>query len=255
MWQRGQEHRVVDQSVGTLTEYEKTRLCKYFATGRCAHEEQCRYAHGIGEVRQPPDFFRTRLCVNFLRFGYCRAGGACSFAHRPEDLRSPSAARYDNEAVVQAIATLQAEVEVLTAHISSLMSPPIAALRGQTPQPLGRPAGGACHRDAAFDGGGVKRQPARQSFQDPAAKDCVAADQSTPPPHGESPALGPWDVHGLQKLQGAFGVVGAPLILKNTFLEVPEPAEDMPKPRRSRSLPAGVRLAAPSKAMGSSAAT
>jgi len=67
--------------------FDKTRLCKFYAKGKCKRGQACTFAHGDREVQQQPDFFRTQLCADFLRSGGCKSGSACSYAHSPQELR------------------------------------------------------------------------------------------------------------------------------------------------------------------------
>jgi len=67
--------------------FDKTRLCKFYAKGKCRRGEACTYAHGEVEVQPQPDFFRTQFCVDFLRSGACKAGSRCSYAHDLQELR------------------------------------------------------------------------------------------------------------------------------------------------------------------------
>ena len=38
----------------------RTRLCKFFAIGACAKGSACTFAHGMGHLREQPDFSKTR---------------------------------------------------------------------------------------------------------------------------------------------------------------------------------------------------
>lgn len=67
--------------------YNKTRLCKFFAVGRCLKGKDCSFAHGVAEIKPLPDFYRTRLCPQLLRTGSCSNGEACGYAHTDVDLR------------------------------------------------------------------------------------------------------------------------------------------------------------------------
>jgi len=67
--------------------FDKTRLCKFYAKGKCKRGQACTFAHGEVEVQAQPDFFRTQLCVDFVRSGACKAGSRCSYAHDPQELR------------------------------------------------------------------------------------------------------------------------------------------------------------------------
>ncbi|CEM37642.1 unnamed protein product [Vitrella brassicaformis CCMP3155] len=62
----------------------KTRLCKWHQAGRCTWGAQCRFAHGLGELRQRPDLSRTSLCPDLQN---CR-NPFCTFAHSKDALRT-----------------------------------------------------------------------------------------------------------------------------------------------------------------------
>uniref|UniRef100_A0A914EPP6 C3H1-type domain-containing protein n=1 Tax=Acrobeloides nanus TaxID=290746 RepID=A0A914EPP6_9BILA len=87
----------------------KTALChKFTSTGYCPHREQCRYAHGLHELRYPAttqsfgqevlrtnfqkrityDVYKTMLCQSFMK-GQCQHGNGCRFAHGKGELRLP----------------------------------------------------------------------------------------------------------------------------------------------------------------------
>eukprot|EP00444_Apocalathium_aciculiferum_P011352 CAMPEP_0183454796 /NCGR_PEP_ID=MMETSP0370-20130417/124967_1 /TAXON_ID=268820 /ORGANISM="Peridinium aciculiferum, Strain PAER-2" /LENGTH=92 /DNA_ID=CAMNT_0025646331 /DNA_START=12 /DNA_END=286 /DNA_ORIENTATION=+ len=65
----------------------KTKMCKYFAKGRCKRGQACTWAHGEEELMARPDLFRTQLCVDFAAVGKCQSGGQCRFAHGSDMLR------------------------------------------------------------------------------------------------------------------------------------------------------------------------
>jgi len=69
---------------------DKTRLCKFFARGKCMRGPACTFAHGNVELETRPDFFRTQLCPSLFQTGACPLGSACSYAHSPQELRRPS---------------------------------------------------------------------------------------------------------------------------------------------------------------------
>ena len=70
-----------------LEVYKKTRLCKFFAAGSCTSGNSCAFAHGSCQLRDKPNFSKTRLCADFLEHGWCMRGEACSFAHGQQELR------------------------------------------------------------------------------------------------------------------------------------------------------------------------
>jgi len=67
--------------------FNKTSLCRYFASGTCGHGPSCAFAHGESELRPKPDFQKTKRCVAFATSGFCAMGAACSFAHARRELR------------------------------------------------------------------------------------------------------------------------------------------------------------------------
>ncbi|CAK0861789.1 unnamed protein product [Prorocentrum cordatum] len=65
----------------------KTRLCGFYAQGRCTRGGACTFAHGVSEITKRPDFSRTQVCRSFKTTGRCAMGDACQFAHAAEHLR------------------------------------------------------------------------------------------------------------------------------------------------------------------------
>ena len=49
---------------------------------------QCSFAHGLEELRTTNSFYKTTICLSFMR-GECSNGDLCRFAHGDEDLRKP----------------------------------------------------------------------------------------------------------------------------------------------------------------------
>jgi len=66
----------------------KTEMCRSWAKfGLCPYGENCRFAHGHGELRVRPKphwKYKTELCKKFLA-GYCPYGSRCSFVHMPSE--------------------------------------------------------------------------------------------------------------------------------------------------------------------------
>ena len=46
--------------------HKKTQLCKFFAVGACTRGSNCAFAHGAAQLREQPDFSKTRLCADFI---------------------------------------------------------------------------------------------------------------------------------------------------------------------------------------------
>ena len=82
-----------DKDAKRLEVHKKTRLCKFFAVGACTRGSSCAFAHGSDQLRDQPDFSKTRLCADFVEMGRCVAGQACKFAHSKSELRPGSAAK------------------------------------------------------------------------------------------------------------------------------------------------------------------
>lgn len=55
----------------------KTKICVHNLRGRCARASRCQFAHSKEELRQPPDLYKTRLCVSFASQAWCPNGDAC----------------------------------------------------------------------------------------------------------------------------------------------------------------------------------
>jgi hypothetical protein len=64
----------------------KTKLCAFWAEGRCLRGSGCKYAHGEQEMQIVPDLTKTALCRNLLNSGKCTAED-CPFAHYIQELR------------------------------------------------------------------------------------------------------------------------------------------------------------------------
>eukprot|EP00928_Gymnodinium_smaydae_P001757 TRINITY_DN10630_c0_g2_i1.p1 TRINITY_DN10630_c0_g2~~TRINITY_DN10630_c0_g2_i1.p1 ORF type:complete len:173 (+),score=23.96 TRINITY_DN10630_c0_g2_i1:55-573(+) len=65
----------------------KLNICKFFGKGKCTKGSACPYAHGVDELRQRPDFSRTKMCHRFIKFTYCHDAG-CRFAHSFQERRT-----------------------------------------------------------------------------------------------------------------------------------------------------------------------
>ena len=82
-----------DKEEKRLDVHKKTRLCKFFAMGACIRGTACAFAHGLDQLRNQPDFSKTRLCADFAELGSCSEGRQCKFAHGKQELRPGSAAK------------------------------------------------------------------------------------------------------------------------------------------------------------------
>uniref|UniRef100_A0A9J2PCL2 C3H1-type domain-containing protein n=1 Tax=Ascaris lumbricoides TaxID=6252 RepID=A0A9J2PCL2_ASCLU len=99
---RGLVHRRMLSVERRQTDIYKTALCReYRGTGKCSYGDGCRFAHGAGELRLPPQArciststefgrkllqahpkYKTQLCNKFALFGTCPYGARCQFIHR-----------------------------------------------------------------------------------------------------------------------------------------------------------------------------
>jgi len=80
----------------------KTRICSKFRFGACRNAQNCNFAHGLHELRQPPPNWqdgslktrecsaisigtywnwKTKLCLKWQHAGSCPFGEGCLFAH------------------------------------------------------------------------------------------------------------------------------------------------------------------------------
>jgi len=66
--------------------YYKTRFCPLFLRGACSYGSKCTYAHSADEIRNRPDYAKTKLCYFWLA-GRCTRK-SCHFAHGQDELRS-----------------------------------------------------------------------------------------------------------------------------------------------------------------------
>eukprot|EP00931_Biecheleriopsis_adriatica_P025046 TRINITY_DN15477_c0_g2_i2.p1 TRINITY_DN15477_c0_g2~~TRINITY_DN15477_c0_g2_i2.p1 ORF type:complete len:214 (+),score=33.62 TRINITY_DN15477_c0_g2_i2:89-730(+) len=66
---------------------QSTKLCKFYAAGKCKRGEACTFAHCTEQIRDQPDLSKTKLCAAFKRSGRCSQGTNCKFAHGNHDRR------------------------------------------------------------------------------------------------------------------------------------------------------------------------
>nr|XP_010914904.1 zinc finger CCCH domain-containing protein 39-like [Elaeis guineensis] len=84
---------------GTSCMFFKTRLCQKFKTGSCLWGNNCNFAHGIEELRQPPPnwqefvaeervngsdrqrMHKNKICRKFFNRQVCPYGDRCTFLH------------------------------------------------------------------------------------------------------------------------------------------------------------------------------
>jgi len=69
------------------TQFEKTRLCRYFPEGLCGFGDRCMFAHAVEEISHAPDLRKTSLCRAW-KAGTCNLHpDKCPFAHGKRELR------------------------------------------------------------------------------------------------------------------------------------------------------------------------
>ncbi|EER17320.1 conserved hypothetical protein [Perkinsus marinus ATCC 50983] len=73
-----------------LSQFYKTKLCKYHLDGFCNRGDNCTHAHSVEELNSQPDLAKCRMCRVFLQTGHC-ADSQCPYAHDLETVRSSNA--------------------------------------------------------------------------------------------------------------------------------------------------------------------
>eukprot|EP00931_Biecheleriopsis_adriatica_P099807 TRINITY_DN7455_c0_g3_i1.p1 TRINITY_DN7455_c0_g3~~TRINITY_DN7455_c0_g3_i1.p1 ORF type:complete len:214 (+),score=25.89 TRINITY_DN7455_c0_g3_i1:50-691(+) len=91
---------------------ESTKLCKFHAEGRCRRGEACTFAHSTEQIRDQPNFAKTRLCAEFKRSGHCTQGSECKFAHGNGDRRVRLRGQVLSASNNSATANITSEVQV-----------------------------------------------------------------------------------------------------------------------------------------------
>ncbi|GBL97446.1 Protein TIS11 [Araneus ventricosus] len=73
----------LQQQIPLKSIFYKTELCRKFLEGHCELGIKCQFAHGRNDMRSVArhPMYKTRVCVNFLKFGYCRYADRCIFIH------------------------------------------------------------------------------------------------------------------------------------------------------------------------------
>jgi len=117
-----------------LLNFKDTKLCKFYAAGTCTRGASCNFAHSRAQVKEQPDFSKTRLCPDFMRSGRCRDGSGCKFAHGKGELKT-RAAKIAREQAIAAesseralTAALQGQVLMLQPNLAVF---PMPVLLGQ----------------------------------------------------------------------------------------------------------------------------
>ncbi|CAE7207784.1 zfp36l2-A, partial [Symbiodinium sp. CCMP2456] len=113
-----------DSEARRLQVHKKTQLCKFFAVGACTRGSSCAFAHGAVQLREQPDFSKTRLCADFIELGRCERGRNCKFAHGRQELRPGSAAKVGRPGLKGGVSAgapkVKAEVEEASAVVQAL---------------------------------------------------------------------------------------------------------------------------------------
>eukprot|EP00915_Cephaloidophora_sp_WS-2016_P004977 GHVH01006642.1.p1 GENE.GHVH01006642.1~~GHVH01006642.1.p1 ORF type:complete len:473 (+),score=45.72 GHVH01006642.1:577-1995(+) len=65
----------------------RTKMCSFFKEGKCNKGDQCSFAHNMNQLKDRPDFKKTRLCVAFNQNKCMKPYDECPFAHGEEDLK------------------------------------------------------------------------------------------------------------------------------------------------------------------------
>lgn len=80
------------------SQFRKTEMCAFFASGWCSKSERCEFAHGPAELQHAPDLTKTSLCLKWLKWSCKRPSEQCPFAHGAHELRCTNAySRTDEE--------------------------------------------------------------------------------------------------------------------------------------------------------------
>eukprot|EP00429_Kryptoperidinium_foliaceum_P071278 CAMPEP_0176071330 /NCGR_PEP_ID=MMETSP0120_2-20121206/35626_1 /TAXON_ID=160619 /ORGANISM="Kryptoperidinium foliaceum, Strain CCMP 1326" /LENGTH=258 /DNA_ID=CAMNT_0017404985 /DNA_START=78 /DNA_END=854 /DNA_ORIENTATION=+ len=230
--------------------YEKTQLCKYFSRGHCFLGKSCRFAHGQEQLRQQPDLFKTRLCADYMRSGGCRNGASCKFAHGRQELRSLGQDKPDQRAreeLLKLAVVLRSQVMVAGSQVRPLrpiglyptfmLQPVIAGCMVSPPVNLSR--------QTTYDDEALPWVVPTPTDSDRQARSQSDRSISTPSPRSTTSGRSmPPNSSGPEQLERLQAVMGAAVVVKNSFLEVlPGGDVDAPPRRRSRSADACMRQA------------
>mmetsp|Transcript_21307 Transcript_21307/g.47058 ORF Transcript_21307/g.47058 Transcript_21307/m.47058 type:complete len:235 (+) Transcript_21307:58-762(+) len=77
---------------GLDARFFKTKLCSFYAMGKCTRGSRCTFAHTEEDVKDTPDLYRTKPCRDFALKGFCELGDSCQFAHNPDLIYMPEMA-------------------------------------------------------------------------------------------------------------------------------------------------------------------
>ncbi|CAE8640146.1 unnamed protein product, partial [Polarella glacialis] len=84
---RGSQSAVASGIIHIETLFARTKICKFEQRRECTRGSACNFAHNFAQLRQQPDFAKTRLCIKYLQSGECPDGEECNFAHHADELR------------------------------------------------------------------------------------------------------------------------------------------------------------------------
>ena len=70
-----------------LEAFKQTRLCKFHVAGNCVRGNSCNFAHSIDQIRDQPDFSKTRLCAIICRPSGVGMGSIASSRMEEHELR------------------------------------------------------------------------------------------------------------------------------------------------------------------------
>lgn len=74
-------------------QYVGTTMCKFYLAGTCKRGTACTFAHSQDQIRELPNYSKTRLCDAYMSTGHCEQGSACKFAHGREEMQRVAAER------------------------------------------------------------------------------------------------------------------------------------------------------------------
>ena len=66
----------------------KTELCaNWMKTGFCRYGSKCQFAHGMNDIKiiVKNEKYKTRVCTQYKKTGYCKYGNRCLFVHDPSE--------------------------------------------------------------------------------------------------------------------------------------------------------------------------
>eukprot|EP00931_Biecheleriopsis_adriatica_P044407 TRINITY_DN25406_c0_g1_i9.p1 TRINITY_DN25406_c0_g1~~TRINITY_DN25406_c0_g1_i9.p1 ORF type:complete len:126 (-),score=29.03 TRINITY_DN25406_c0_g1_i9:69-446(-) len=87
----------------------------------------CSFAHAEEDLREKPDYIKTRLCGAFVHTGQCRKGSACKFAHGIEEMQSHAPAKHGSPK------KQQVESDLGAMHAAPVPVPPASSLEVGVP--------------------------------------------------------------------------------------------------------------------------